>query len=63
VRAKALHFDRSQSPPREGPTLLQGRVVCGLRSSHMHTRYCTRRDPHVPVYVCVGRERLFGDPL
>jgi hypothetical protein len=29
----------------------------------MHVRYCTRRDQHVPVYVCVGRGRLFGDPL
>lgn len=28
--AKALHFGRSQSPPREGPALLQGRAVCGL---------------------------------
>lgn len=61
--AKALHFDRSQSPPREGPALLQGRVVCGLCGSHMHVRYCTRRDQHVPIYVCVGRGRLFGDPL
>jgi hypothetical protein len=61
--AKALPFDRSQSPPREGPALLQGRVVCGLCGSHMHVRYCTRRDQHVPVYVCVGRGRLFGDPL
>ena len=60
---KALHFDRSQSPPREGPALLQGRVVCGLCGSHMHVRYQTRRNQHVPTYVCVGRGRLFGDPL
>jgi DNA invertase Pin-like site-specific DNA recombinase len=61
--AKALHFDRSQSPPREGPALLQGRVVCGLCGSHMHVRYQTRRDQRVPTYTCVGRGRLFGDPL
>ena len=61
--AKALPFDRSQSPPREGPALLQGRVVCGLCGSHMHVRYCTRGDQRFPTYVCVGRGRLFGDPL
>jgi hypothetical protein len=60
---KALHFDRSQSPPREGPALLQGRVVCGLCGSHMHVRYSMRRDQRVPTYTCVGRGRLFGDPL
>jgi DNA invertase Pin-like site-specific DNA recombinase len=59
---KALHFDRSQSPPREGPALLQGRVVCGLCGSHMHIHYSTRRDQRVTTYVCVGRGRLFGDP-
>ena len=61
--AKALPFDRSQSPPREGPALLQGRVVCGLCGSHMHVRYHTRCDRRIPTYVCVGRGRLFGDPL
>ncbi len=61
--AKTLPFDRSQSPPREGPALLQGRVVCGLCGSHMHVRYRSHRDQRVPTYVCVGRGRLFGDPL
>jgi DNA invertase Pin-like site-specific DNA recombinase len=61
--AKALPFDRSQSPPREGPALLQGRVVCGLCGSHMHVRYRTRGDRSSATYVCVGRGRFFGDPL
>lgn len=62
--AKALHFDRSQTPPREGPALLQGRAVCGLCGSRMHVRYSTRRDGQpFPIYVCVGRGRLFGDPF
>ncbi len=28
--AKALGFERNAGPAREGPALLQGRVVCGL---------------------------------
>jgi hypothetical protein len=61
--AKALHFDRSQTPPREGPALLQGRAVCGLCGSRMHVRYSSRRGQQFPIYVCVGRGRLFADPL
>jgi DNA invertase Pin-like site-specific DNA recombinase len=62
--AKSIGFERSQGPPREGPALLQGRVVCGLCGSRMHIHYATRRGGVlVPHYVCVGRGRLFGDPL
>lgn len=61
--AKALHVDRSQPTPREGPALLQGRAVCGLCGNRMHVRYTLRRDQRVPTYVCVGRGRLFADPL
>jgi hypothetical protein len=61
--AKALHFDRSQSPPREGPALLQGRAVCGLCGSRMHVHYGIRRGQRIPSYVCAGRGQLFGDPL
>jgi DNA invertase Pin-like site-specific DNA recombinase len=61
--AKALHFDRSQTPPREGPALLQGRAVCGVCGGRMHVHYATRRTRQIPTYVCVGRSRLFGDPL
>ena len=60
---KTLPWKRSQSPPREGPALLQGRAVCGLCGSRMHVRYGSRAgQQHVPVYVCVGRGREFGDP-
>jgi hypothetical protein len=38
-------------------------VVCGLCGSRMHTRYGTRRGKQIPTYVCLGRGRLFGDPL
>jgi len=63
VSAKAMHHDRSHSPPREGPALLQGRAVCGLCGSRMHVRYAHRHGQRIPNYVCVGRGRSFGDPL
>lgn len=62
--AKALGYNRKQSPPREGPALLQGRVLCGLCGSRMHVQYHERKDGQlVPTYVCHGRGRDFGDPL
>ena len=62
--AKAISFERSAGPPREGPALLQGRVVCGLCGSRMHVHYNIRRNGIMMTnYVCAGRTRLFGDPL
>jgi DNA invertase Pin-like site-specific DNA recombinase len=61
--SKTLPWERTQSPPREGPALLQGRAVCGLCGSRMHVRYGSRAgQQQVPVYVCVGRGRDFCDP-
>jgi len=61
--ATALGFERSGGPPREGPALLQGRVVCGVCGSRMHVHYNTRRSGAlITNYICVGRGRLFGDP-
>ncbi|HBH03705.1 MAG TPA: hypothetical protein DDZ42_17585, partial [Candidatus Rokubacteria bacterium] len=49
---KALGWERRQGPPREGPALLQGRVVCGLCGSRMQIRYRPRRGGQlVPDYV------------
>lgn len=61
--AKSLPFDRSQSAPREGPALLQGRALCGLCGSRMHVRYGNRRGQSIGNYVCYGRGQLFGDAL
>jgi len=61
--AKALGWGRCQGPPREGPALLQGRLVCGLCGSRMQVQYNTRRGGKlITNYVCAGRGRLFGDP-
>lgn len=61
--AKAMGWERRQSPPREGSALLQGHAVCGLCGNRMHVHYGTRRGGQiVPNYVCFGRGRDFGDP-
>lgn len=61
--AKTLGWRRQSSPAREGPALLQGRVVCGLCGSRMHVHYNVRRSGKlVPNYVCFGRGRDLRDP-
>ena len=41
------------SAPREGPGLLQGRVLCGICGARMRTRYEQVVDGLVPYYQCV----------
>jgi len=50
--AQALGCDRRRSPPREGPALLQGIVVCGRCGLRMTVRYNVYRGVQVPTYVC-----------
>jgi hypothetical protein len=62
--AKAMGVERGQGPPREGPALLQGRVVCGLCGSRMPIRYRARRGgPRLPAYVGPGRGRAYAEPV
>jgi len=50
--AKA-HGDDRQSPPREGPALLQGLLVCGRCGDRMNVRYSVRdAGQQVPTYLC-----------
>lgn len=44
--------DRRRSPPREGPALLQGIVICGKCGVRMSVRYLRSRGHLVPEYVC-----------
>ncbi|MCP4600372.1 MAG: recombinase family protein [Proteobacteria bacterium] len=57
--AQACGTDRKRSPPREGPALLQGIVLCGRCGSRMTIRYHKIRERLVPDYVCqhAGIER------
>ena len=44
-----------QTPPREGPALLQGIVLCGICGKSMTLRYHERKGLLVPEYVCQTR--------
>lgn len=50
--AQAHGAERRKSPPREGPALLQGMVVCGACGHRMTVRYHTRQGVQCPEYVC-----------
>src|ERR1035441_10227163 len=50
--AAAHGADRAAGPPREGPALLQGIIICGTCGQRMTIRYHQRHDQQVPTYVC-----------
>jgi DNA invertase Pin-like site-specific DNA recombinase len=50
--AQAQGKDRRKSPPREGPALLQGMVMCGVCGTRMTVRYHARHGDLYPDYVC-----------
>ncbi|MCG2789882.1 MAG: recombinase family protein [Actinomycetia bacterium] len=49
--------DRRKSPPREGPALLQGIIICGRCGKRMTVRYRQNCAKLVPVYTC-QRDRI-----
>jgi DNA invertase Pin-like site-specific DNA recombinase len=53
--AHALGPERRKSPPREGPALLQGLVICGVCGERMKVIYHVRAGRRVPDYICDGR--------
>jgi DNA invertase Pin-like site-specific DNA recombinase len=55
--ACAHGHDRRQSPPREGPALMQGLVMCGVCGDRMTVRYHSRQGRQLPIYVC-QRDRI-----
>ena len=50
--AAAHGRDRAAGPPREGPALLQGIIICGTCGQRMTVRYHQRRGRELPTYVC-----------
>jgi DNA invertase Pin-like site-specific DNA recombinase len=50
--AQATGQDRRNSPPGQGPALLQGLVVCGICGRRMSLRYHKRRGKLVVDYTC-----------
>lgn len=59
----AVHgSDRRKSPPREGPALLQGLVICGKCGMRMTVRYNTCNGKIRPLYVCQRNGIERGEP-
>lgn len=50
--AQAQGADRRKSPPREGPALVQGLVICGVCGERMTVRYHVRAGKILPTYAC-----------
>ncbi len=50
--AAAHGRDRAAGPPREGPALLQGIIICGRCGLRMTVRYHARGSQELPTYTC-----------
>jgi len=61
--AQALGKDRRQSPPREGPALLQGLILCGRCGKRMTLRYHIRKGGLEPDYVCQREGIAHAEPF
>jgi len=70
--AQANGSERRKSPPREGPALLQGLVICGRCGERMTVGYYMGHGERLPEYLCQKRgietgerpcQRLLGAEL
>jgi excisionase family DNA binding protein len=53
LNSQTYGHDRRRSPPREGPALLQGLILCGRCGDRMTLRYTIRKGGRqVPDYIC-----------
>src|SRR6266542_3900873 len=52
ANAAAHGRDRAAGPPREGPALRQGIIICGRCGNRMTVRYHARGDQELPTYTC-----------
>jgi DNA invertase Pin-like site-specific DNA recombinase len=50
--SRAFGSERRSGPPREGPALLQGSVLCGLCGERMGVRYSQEQGKTVAYYFC-----------
>jgi DNA invertase Pin-like site-specific DNA recombinase len=62
ANAAAHGRDRAAGPPREGPALLQGIIICGKCGNRMTIRYHTRRGKQTPTYACQREGISRGQP-
>jgi DNA invertase Pin-like site-specific DNA recombinase len=61
--AQAVGADRRKSPPREGPALLQGLILCGQCGQRMTVRYHSRFNRLCPDYVCQRKGIANAEPI
>ena len=61
--AQAHGVDRRKSPPREGPALLQGMVLCGVCGRRMTVHYHRRKERIIPSYLCQREGIEHGKPI
>ncbi len=61
--ALAYGLDNRRSPPRQGPALLQGLVLCGVCGGRMTVRYHERSGTLVPDYQCITGRMQGRRPL
>jgi len=61
--AQACGAERKRSPPREGPALLQGIVLCGRCGNRMGVRYHQIRERLVPDYICQRQGIERAEPI
>jgi DNA invertase Pin-like site-specific DNA recombinase len=57
------HGAERHHPPREGPALLQGLVVCGVCGQRMSVRYHARKGNLKPDYVCQRDKIQHSKPI
>lgn len=55
--------DGRKTPPREGPALIQGVVVCGICGKRMTVRYQNNGKILVPTYICQNRSVEYGEKI
>ena len=63
ANTQACGLERKKSPPREGPALLQGIILCGQCGARMTVRYHRIRDRLVPDYVCQRQGIERAEPI
>jgi DNA invertase Pin-like site-specific DNA recombinase len=61
--AQSYGAERRSSPPREGPALLQGLVVCGRCGDRMTVRYDVHKQRVVTTYVCMRAQIQHAQPV
>jgi DNA invertase Pin-like site-specific DNA recombinase len=61
--SQAHGAERRRSPPREGPALLQGMVLCGVCGQRMTVRYRQGHGRLWPAYVCQKNGIRRGEPV